>query len=334
VYKRPERTHKNSQKAFTIAFSGLKNDERAYAEQAAKHVNGSITVKEQTADEIIHHLPLDTELMDYIGKPITSIAAIYRAMKAEGISVSLDGHGVDEMMFGYRSMVYALYNHQLFTYKQDPTDIGQVLKHLQHPEDREAFQKKLDENVRCKGLRENGLKAKMKQNLKLLLGKKSDLSHEVKTADLPPLSDKPYDFSSYSLPDQLTYFEFFQNTLPSLLRNFDRAGMISSVEIRMPFMDYRLVEYVFSLPLGSKLGQRFTKLLLREAMKDKMDEDLRIRTFKVGVGSPLEYWLTSFMSISDQGKLILKGAKKIENSHYDWRKLNLSIIKEKISKEI
>jgi asparagine synthetase B (glutamine-hydrolysing) len=66
--------------------------------------------------------------------------------------------------------------------------------------------------------------------------------------------------------------------------------MINSIEIRMPFMDWRLVTYVFSLPTSSKIGQGFTKLLLREAMKGKMDESVRTRTFKVGIGSPVEYW--------------------------------------------
>ena len=78
--------------------------------------------------------------------------------------------------------------------------------------------------------------------------------------------------------------------MPALLRNFDRAGMMNSVEIRMPFMDWRLVTYVFSLPIQSKLGKGFTKLILREAMKGKMNEDLRTRTYKVGVASPVEFW--------------------------------------------
>jgi len=46
-----KRTHANSQKAFTIAFEGLKNDERVYAQQAANYVNGSIEIKEQTPEE-------------------------------------------------------------------------------------------------------------------------------------------------------------------------------------------------------------------------------------------------------------------------------------------
>jgi len=276
--------------------------------------------------------------MDYIGKPITSLAAIYRRMKENGISVSLDGHGVDEMLFGYRGMIQSLYNKQLFSYQKDPSELGQILKNLQHPEDRDKFQKKLDENMRCKGLRENSFRAKVKQYLKILLRKKPDLSHEVRMPSLPPLSDQPYDFSDYPFEEQLLYFEFCQHTLPSLLRNFDRAGMISSVEIRMPFMDYRLVEYVFSLPLSSKLGKGFTKLVLREAMKGKIDETLRTRTFKVGVGSPLHHWFNSFLCIENDAIVVCENEKqrdthlKTEDINTNWKAFNFHAILSKSSR--
>jgi asparagine synthase (glutamine-hydrolysing) len=61
----------------------------------------------------------------------------------------------------------------------------------------------------------------------------------------------------------------------------------------MPFMDWRLVSYVFSLPTESKIGEGFTKLLVRKAMKGKIDESLRTRTYKVGISSPIDNWLNN-----------------------------------------
>jgi asparagine synthase (glutamine-hydrolysing) len=92
--------------------------------------------------------------------------------------------------------------------------------------------------------------------------------------------------------DRMVHEEFFLRTLPSLLRNFDNAAMLSSVEIRMPFMDYRLVETAFSLPYSSKIGGGYTKRILRDSMKGIMPEAIRNRTFKVGLGAPTKDWFS------------------------------------------
>ena len=58
----------------------------------------------------------------------------------------------------------------------------------------------------------------------------------------------------------------------------------------MPFMDYRLVSYVFSLPTSSKIGNGFTKKILRDAMLNTLAEEIRTRTFKIGIGGPDEWY--------------------------------------------
>jgi asparagine synthase (glutamine-hydrolysing) len=99
-----------------------------------------------------------------------------------------------------------------------------------------------------------------------------------------------YQLGQLPYPQRLLYFETFVNSLPTILGNFDRAGMMHGVEIRMPFMDWRLVTYLFSLPTEAKIGGGFNKRILREAMKGRMAEGIRKRTFKVGIGSPIEHW--------------------------------------------
>ena len=86
------------------------------------------------------------------------------------------------------------------------------------------------------------------------------------------------------------YRDFHQTVLPTILRNFDRCSMAHGVEVRMPFMDWRLVCFVFSLPEESKVGGGFTKRVLREAMRGVMPEALRTRKGKIGFNSPLPNW--------------------------------------------
>jgi len=130
-----------------------------------------------------------------------------------------------------------------------------------------------------------------------------------------------YDFSTMKVEERMLYNEFFQRTLPSLLKIFDYAGMVNSVEIRMPFMDYRLVEFVYSLPLNQKIGGGFTKYVLREAMKGKLPEDVRARNIlKVGIGSPWEYW--SKNELKEWRNDMLNSQKVIEGKELFRRKLH------------
>ena len=65
-------------------------------------------------------------------------------------------------------------------------------------------------------------------------------------------------------PLQAMLFSWFHGSmLPTLLCNFDRASMTHGIEVRMPFMDWRLVTYSFALPETSKIGGGYTKRVLR-----------------------------------------------------------------------
>jgi asparagine synthase (glutamine-hydrolysing) len=281
------RVNKDSQRAFSAIFPGLPQNEKEYADAAASFVGGKVNYIETDFDNLAQTLAKETELCDFIStSPITAISAVYKGMRENGITVSMDGHGVDEMLYGYRDMAYSLYNYSLWQgSKAEAESYSSIIANMYHPDAQAAQQAKFQKEINEKVNRENHILYKIKR-----LIKPNANSKEFLPVNLPSLSDRPYNFNNKSLPERMVYHEFFLHTLPALLRNFDRASMINSVEIRMPFMDWRLVTYVFSLPTSSKIGQGFTKLLVREAMKGKMDESVRTRTFKVGIGSPVDYW--------------------------------------------
>ncbi len=283
-----ERISKESQLAVSAIFPGLENDERQYVEKAVAFTKGEVRWVTTDINQLTTDIEKDTELFDAISNaPITAIAAIYKGMKREGITVSLDGHGVDEMLYGYLYMVYDLWLGALL--KQDqPSAINYafILSHLYYP----AYQEEKQKELMTQTLQSINGKSKIKSLVKNILGYKKETISRYVPVDLPALSDKPYNFLYLPEPERMLYYEFFQNSLPALLRNFDRAGMMNSIEIRMPFLDYRLVEFVFSLTLENKIGQGFTKKILREAMQGKMNEEVRQRTFKVGIASPFQFW--------------------------------------------
>ncbi len=71
-------------------------------------------------------------------------------------------------------------------------------------------------------------------------------------------------------------------SLPALLRYEDRNSMAHSIEARVPFLDYRLVEFLFTLPEHWKIKGVTTKHILREAMKGILPESVRTRKDKIG----------------------------------------------------
>lgn len=75
-----------------------------------------------------------------------------------------------------------------------------------------------------------------------------------------------------------------------LLVKTDRASMAHSLEVREPFLDYRLAEFAWSLPADYKLRGRETKRLLRGLLRGKMPPGLYERP-KMGFSVPLAAWL-------------------------------------------
>ena len=78
--------------------------------------------------------------------------------------------------------------------------------------------------------------------------------------------------------------------LPTVLRVFDRATMTSSIEMRAPFMDYRLVQIAFSLNDSEKIGGGYQKRILRDAMKGYVPESIRENIVKMGFSGDLLTW--------------------------------------------
>lgn len=83
------------------------------------------------------------------------------------------------------------------------------------------------------------------------------------------------------------------NKLGTLLRYADRNSMAHSVEVRLPFLNHKLVEFVFSLPTECIYREGKTKYILREAMKGVVPEPICNRTDKIGFAPPQKAWIES-----------------------------------------
>ncbi len=79
--------------------------------------------------------------------------------------------------------------------------------------------------------------------------------------------------------------------LPSLLRYCDRNSMAHSIEARLPFLDHRLVELCISLPPETRIENGVTKALLRNALRDRIPPEILARRDKIGFATPESAWL-------------------------------------------
>jgi asparagine synthase (glutamine-hydrolysing) len=102
-------------------------------------------------------------------------------------------------------------------------------------------------------------------------------------------------------------FDTLRRLLPSLLRYEDRNSMAFSIETRLPVLDYRLVEFAFSLPDDEKLDGAVTKAILRRALGDRVPASVLERRDKMGFETPADVWLRSRHASELRRRLLTPG---------------------------
>ena len=86
------------------------------------------------------------------------------------------------------------------------------------------------------------------------------------------------------------YADLMQGHLQELLRYTDRNAMALSIEVRLPFLDHRLVELCFALPTSFLFRDGTSKWIMRRAMRGTVPDAILDRTDKVGFATPWESW--------------------------------------------
>ena len=104
--------------------------------------------------------------------------------------------------------------------------------------------------------------------------------------------------------------------LPNLLHYGDSLSMSYSVEVRLPFLDYRIVDYVNSLPMSFKVQNHIGKYILRESVKDILPNEIYNSKNKIGFAVPID----TIIKNSAEIKSILYSS--LGEEYFDQNKLN------------
>ncbi|MBI2722897.1 MAG: asparagine synthase (glutamine-hydrolyzing) [Bacteroidetes bacterium] len=304
-----ERVDYTNIKGFVATFEGTQQDETDYAKAVVEFCNGEAEFIKTDFDSIIRNIESSTRLFnDITATPINVLGDVYKSMRHNKYLVSLDGHGVDEMLYGYRSLVGMAITQAIVSLDKDyEKDLSQTYLDMFHSEFRQEEMVKLNNRyVQLKDLLSinshlGKIKYSFKQHIKKVFTKGSEtfqlsdhlsLSSLSKTsvAKLKQLSDKPIDLNFYNIAEKELAIDFYYRNIPYNMRDFDRAAMQHGIEIRMPFMDYNLVNFVFSLPMEYKVGHGYSKRIMRDALKTILPEKISKRKLKIGMGAPIHDW--------------------------------------------
>jgi len=309
----------NRPKAFTAVFPGESYNEYEYARVAAQAAGAELFPVDYQPRQFIKDLTQVIWSMDYpaVEGQVLSRWELMR-LASRHVKVVLEGQGADEMLAGYITRYFPPYLFDEFLGNSRTTKAtGGFFSAIRRP----------PASVRLAGVGR-------KQRHGLSLGELAGACREVHRAygrrayaglfrHLAPASLTLRAFRNLSatsrvyskeftrlnpghpekpekglFEDRLTNlmcFDFAKGILPMLLKFGDALSMASSVESRLPFLDHRLVEYVFSLPAYYKLRGSRSKGILREAVAGVTPEQIRRRTDKVGFETPLARWIGECM---------------------------------------
>ena len=106
--------------------------------------------------------------------------------------------------------------------------------------------------------------------------------------------------------------------------------MAHSLEVRLPFMDYRLVSFVCSLPDEWKIRGPWNKYILRYSMKDRIPETVRTRIDKFGFPVPIDRWFRTVLH--DPMNDLLSDGRTHNRGLYDIDEIRRSLVRQKEGK--
>lgn len=116
------------------------------------------------------------------------------------------------------------------------------------------------------------------------------------------------------------WIDFTNKILPGLLHYGDAISMAHSIESRLPFMDYRLIEWIFSCRSEVKIREGRTKWLIRQYLERVGQPAIARRPDKLGYPTPVDKWMSSDSGAIPRQLLLRKESRCLE--FCDERKLD------------
>jgi len=237
-------------------------DELEYAKMVAKQINKELIIVSPTKEDFIR---TREDIAYHLDTPCTwtsfTLWMLLERAKKDGVKIVMSGEGADEMFAGYHR--YHLLHHDEQIHKLEAMKQYSYLIGKYHGSASSRYAKLVN---RC----ENPYNEKVNRYLDESIGNySSKMSEDI--VHFMGLND-------------------FYSTMQVLLQMSDRLNMAHSIENRSPFLDYRLVQYAFSIQSKYKIKNGITKWILKEVSKKFIPNEISNRTDKRGFSAPINRW--------------------------------------------
>ena len=258
-------------------------DETPYVKELSRHLGWNVNFVTLTPKDALAIMPdvMRHEEQPFPGISIVARHNLYRHTKPETI-VFLEGHGGDEIGGGYE---YYISSFLLDVMERDGMDAGE--KELAaYGALHGITSKKTLQDFFLRGLRSyfSG-------------GTSADATSFIATGCLhddflsrafppKPVFDAP--FSTHLA--NMQYRDLHWTKQPRVLRSVDRNSMAYAKEVRVPFLDHRIVEFAFSLPPRQKIRNGEQRFFMREAFRSRLSPSI-VNAPKRAVPDPQRAWL-------------------------------------------
>ncbi len=272
---------------FSIAFEDPAYDESQYAKDSAQFI------RTLTGKQIHHHIktvqPCDFDLLKNIaaefGEPYADASMLPTCLLSQftrqSVTVALSGDGADELFGGYdryRAM-------KMMGQFPLPRAICNTIKNCLPAGGERTFAGRLRRFLTAAGLpadeRYRFIMTHGADSLSARCAGDALISALCQSAD--PIQGGTDPAWRYPFHDMLHYMP------GDVLRKVDVCSMMNSLEVRSPFLDYRIAEFALSLPAHWKLQGSKRKKILADTFRTKLVPDLGARK-KRGFGVPIAAW--------------------------------------------
>lgn len=289
-------------KTFSIGFHEKEYNEAKYAKAVAEHLGTNHTelyVSPEEAMAVIPKLPIiyDEPFSDSSQIPTFLVSHLAR----QHVTVSLSGDGGDELFFGYKRYFKA--DRIWKQLSKFPFTLRRLAAELLRRAPGSTLEKVMDFFPRR--LRINHLADRLPKLFEIMAHQdgvsfyRALISSQVKQPDQLVLGSKDPD-TIFSLPERLPnlpslreemmYLDMMSYLPDDILTKVDRASMAVGLEVRIPMLDHRLVEFAWRVPTILKHRDGQGKWILRQVLNRYVPNKL-INRPKMGFGLPIEHWL-------------------------------------------
>ncbi len=322
-----ERGNGSGQHTISSCFEDKRYDEQEYIDEVVSSTD--VTPHKVFPQESRLFSDLD-RIIWHMDEPFASTSVyaqwnVFQAAAENGLKVMLDGQGADEQLAGYTGFYKVLFFNLLKKgqFQRFRKEWKIYKKDRASTENHISVKELLLSTVTSLFL-PDCFKYLLKRIYFKLPGKEQPFSPELlmdalKKEKVPEMKEP-----------RLYIADSMYLDMPELLHYEDRDSMAHSIESRVPFLDYRLAELVYSLPFSYKLHRGITKAVLRDALTGLLPDKIRNRYSKLGFVTPEDQWINNnFERYKEELKKSVKSLSGLldEKRVMEWFDKNQGIVK-------